>query len=227
MGYLGKTITTNTLPFHAVPTTVPPPSQAVPSPFQAVPTAVSPPSQAVPYPSRLSHRLSHLPSQAVPSAVPPPLPGCPITLTGCPNDCTTSLLGCPITLPGCPTSLPGCPITLPGCPNGCSTSLAGCPNGCPISRPRLRLSLQLYHLPPRLSHHPLIDIQIQFFYIKNCHCLNMLKLRIYITNLLSFVNKCRATWARSAPVFHDYFSVHESEYDVRNVGRLNIPRART
>ena len=27
--------------------------------------------------------------------------------------------------------------------------------------------------------------------------------------------------------FSDYFCVHNSEYDVRNVGQLNIPRART
>ena len=56
--------------------------------------------------------------------------------------------------------------------------------------------------------------------------LSLLKVEdIYTTNLLSFVNECRAR--RSAPVFHDYFSVHESEYEVRNVGRLNVPRART
>ena len=56
--------------------------------------------------------------------------------------------------------------------------------------------------------------------------LSLLKVEdIYTTNLLSFVNECRAR--RSAPVSHDYFSVHESQYEVRNVGRLNVPRART
>ena len=31
---------------------------------------------------------------------------------------------------------------------------------------------------------------------------------------------------RSTPVFHDYVSVYDSEYDVRNVRHFNIPRTR-
>ena len=48
---------------------------------------------------------------------------------------------------------------------------------------------------------------------------------MYRTHLFYVVNECLA--GRSALVFHDYFSVHDSEYDVRNVGWLNIPRVRT
>lgn len=56
--------------------------------------------------------------------------------------------------------------------------------------------------------------------------LTLLKVKdIYITNLMSFVNECRAK--RCSPIFHNYFSLRVTNHRTRSQGRLKVPKSRT